>query len=77
MSRQNVYDNDLEDTIKALFSEPFGGGYPKNEAKRKISDATKLKEIKTKSQISFHEYIDKIDEELLNKVRILIERGRR
>jgi len=35
----------LERTIEALFSEPFGQGYPKSEAERKIKDTEKLKEI--------------------------------
>ena len=34
----------LERTIEALFSEPFGQGYPKSEAERKVRDAEKLKE---------------------------------
>ena len=35
----------LEKTIEALFSEPFGHGYPKSEAERKIKDSEQLKEI--------------------------------
>lgn len=68
-------EENLNETIKALFSKPFGGGYPESEAIRKIADARLLKEIKTKSQISFQEFIDKIDEEKIKKVRCLLERA--
>lgn len=68
-------EENLEETIKALFSKPFGGGYPESEARRKIADARLLKEIKTKSQISFQEFIDKIDEEKIKKIRCLLERA--
>ncbi len=40
----------LERTIEALFSEPFGQGYPKSEAERKLKDTEKLKEM-AQSQI--------------------------
>lgn len=62
-------EKNLEETIKALFSEPFGGGYPKSEAKRKISDAKKLKEIKAKSQIDFEIFLNKLDQDMVKKVK--------
>ena len=62
-------EKNLEETIKALFSEPFGGGYPKSEAKRKIADAKKLKEIKTKSQIDFEMFLNKLDPDMVKKVK--------
>ena len=67
-------EKNLENTIKALFSEPFGGGYPKSEAKRKIADANQLKVIKSKSHVSFQSFIDEMDEGLILKVRGLMER---
>ena len=67
-------EKNLEDTIKALFSEPFGGGYPKSEAKRKIADANQLKAMRAKSQVEFTSFLDGIDEELILKVRGLVER---
>jgi len=62
-------EKNLEETIQALFSEPFGGGYPKSEAKRKISDAKKLKEIKAKSQIDFEMFLNKLDPDMVKKVK--------
>ena len=62
-------EKNLEETIKALFSEPFGGGYPKSEAKRKIADAKKLKEIKAKSQIDFEMFLNKLDLDMVKKVK--------
>lgn len=62
-------EKNLEETLRALFSEPFGGGYPKSEAKRKIADANQLKEMKAKSQIGFEAFMEKIDAELVMKVK--------
>lgn len=70
-------EENLEDTLKALFSEPFGGGYPKSEAKRKIADANQLKEMRAKSQISFRSFVDGLDENLVNKAGNLMERTER
>lgn len=67
-------EKNLEDTLKALFSEPFGGGYPASEAKRKIDDANRLKEMKAKSQIDFQAFLDEMDEETVMKVRDIIMR---
>ena len=39
----------FESTIARLFSEPFGQGYPKEEADRKIRDSLMLKEIRRRS----------------------------
>ena len=64
-------DGDME---KAIFSEPFGGGYPKSEAKRKIADANQLKVMRAKSQISFESFLNELDDELITKVRCLMER---
>lgn len=62
-------DNNLEETIKALFSKPFGRGYPESEATRKISDANKLKEMKAKSQISFETFLSKLDPKIIMKIK--------
>ena len=62
-------EKNLEETIEALFSEPFGGGYPESEAKRKIADAKKLKEIKSKSQIDFEMFLNKLDQDMVKKVK--------
>ena len=60
--------DNLEQTIASVFAEPFGQGYPKSERKRKLRDTAVLKKIKTKSQISFVELLDKLDKELLQKM---------
>lgn len=67
-------EKNLEETMKALFSEPFGGGYPKSEASRKISDANRLKEIRISSQISFKELLGMFDEKIVMKIRTRIDR---
>lgn len=38
----------MVNTIAKLFSEPFGQGYPKTEAARKMEDTRLLKSIKEK-----------------------------
>lgn len=58
----------LEKTVEKLFSEPFGQGYPKSEAERKLADSELLKEIRARSQVSFTELMDSLDEELISKV---------
>ncbi len=63
----NGADN-LEQTIASVFSEPFGQGYPKNESERKLRDTAMLKKIRSQSQTSFIDLIDKLDKELLNKM---------
>ena len=69
-------EKNLEETLKALFSEPFGGGYPKSEAKRKISDANQLKVMKAKAQISFKSFVEELDDELVMKVKRLMVRSK-
>lgn len=59
----------LEKTMEALFSEPFGQGYPKSEAARKLEDTKKLKEIRRDGQISFEEFIGKLDTSLIEKIK--------
>ncbi len=55
-------------TIERLFSEPFGQGYPKEEANRKIKDTELLKDIRAKSQIDFISLLEKLDNNLIEKV---------
>lgn len=61
-------EKNLEDTIKALFSEPFGGGYPASEAQRKIADSKRLKEMKKKSQRDFQDFLIELDSSLIKKL---------
>ena len=59
----------LEKTIKALFSEQFGQGYPKSEAERKIRDAEQLKEIRRIGQVQFKEFVNILDISLLESIK--------
>ena len=59
----------LDSTIEALFSEPFGQGYPKSEAAKKLEDTKKLKEIRRDGQISMQELLSKLDSSLLETIR--------
>ena len=59
----------LEKTIEALFSEPFGLGYPKSEAERKIRDAEQLKEIRSIGQVQFKEFVNIVDISLLESIK--------
>ena len=59
----------LEETIKALFSEPFGGGYPKSKAETKIADSNLLKDLKSKSQKEFEKFIGELNPDMILKVR--------
>lgn len=54
-------------TIKKLFSEPFGHGFPKSDAVRKLKDTALLKEIRNKSQIELIELLKALDDELIRK----------
>ncbi len=62
------YDN-FEKTIESLFSEPFGQGYPKSEARRKLKDTEKLKEIRRAGQIQFEELLRVLDASVLETVK--------
>ena len=62
-------EKNLEMTLKALFSEPFGGGYPASEAQRKIADSKTVKEIRAKSQREFKEFLSEIDPLLIEKLK--------
>ena len=75
------YDN-FDLTLKNLFSEPFGQGYPKSEADRKLKDTRLLKDIRKKSQIGFNELFESLDDDMIRKVltkkdviRFVLENG--
>ena len=60
-------EDNLKSTLESLFSVPFGQGYPKEEAARKIKDSNRLKEIKNTAQRSFWEYLLSADEADIKK----------
>ncbi|MCR5385442.1 MAG: RpiB/LacA/LacB family sugar-phosphate isomerase [Saccharofermentans sp.] len=75
------YDN-FDLTLKKLFSEPFGQGYPNSEAERKLKDTRLLKDIRKKSQIGFNELFESLDDDMIRKVltkkdviRFVLENG--
>lgn len=55
-------------TLEMLFSEPFGQGYPKEEAARKLRDTELLKTIRKKSQIDLISLLEKLDNHLIAKI---------
>ena len=61
-------ERNLKDTLNKLFSEPFGQGYPKSDAQRKMQDTLLLKKIKKQSQTSFTELFDNLDESVTSAV---------
>ena len=61
-------EDNCRKTIQMLLSEPFGGGYPKSEAKRKIQDTKLLKSLRAKSQIDYIEFLDGLDSEIIEKL---------
>ena len=76
------YEN-FENTIAKLFSEPFGRGYPKSEAARKIKDTLLLKEIRIRSQRSAADLLNVLDrsflEHILRKqdvIRFILQHGK-
>lgn len=61
-------EENLDKTIAKLFSEPFGKGYPKSEAERKLEDTRLLKSIRSSSQIKMTELLKTLEKPLLYKV---------
>lgn len=51
--------------MEALFSTPFGTGYPLKEAERKRKDAVLLKRMKSHANVSFLPFLQSIDEEII------------
>ena len=60
-------EENLDMTIAKLFSEPFGQGYPKSEAERKLEDTRLLKSIRSSSQIKMTELLKTLEKPLLDK----------
>ena len=54
--------------LAKLFSEPFGQGYPKSEAARKLQDTKLLKSIRKSSQVTMADLIKSLEKPLLDKV---------
>lgn len=54
-------EENFEKTIELLFSEPFGQGYPKGEAARKLKDTERLKAIRKTAQLSPEEFLRKAE----------------
>ena len=61
-------EENLDKTIAKLFSEPFGQGYPKSEAERKLEDTKLLKNIRNASQIKMTDLLKTLEKPLLDKV---------
>lgn len=61
-------EDNLAKTIEALFKEPFGQGYPKSDAARKIKDSETLKQIRTNNQVSLKEALTRLEPAMLQKV---------
>ena len=58
----------LKATLQQLFEEPFGIGYPLKDAKRKREDTKKIKALNQLCKKDIIEFLDEIDESLINKV---------
>ena len=58
----------MDQTLERLFSEPWGQGFPKSEASRKLEDTRVLKKIRSDSQVSMPELLNVMDQDLLKKV---------
>lgn len=66
-------EENLDKTIAKLFSEPFGQGYPKSEASRKLEDTKLLKRIRKDSQVSMRQLLNTLEKPLLD--RVLLKRN--
>ena len=58
----------FEQTIARLFSEPFGQGWPKEDADRKLRDTRTLKAIRRAGQTGCLELMDRLDPALVRTV---------
>lgn len=61
-------EENMKKTIEKFFSEPFGQGYPKSEAERKLKDTELLKTIRKDSQIKALELMDKLNQETIDSI---------
>lgn len=60
--------DNLDATLRALFSEPFGQGYPRAEAERKRRDAELLKSLRGRSQVDMRTLLEGMERGLVEKV---------
>ena len=74
--------DNFTETIARLFSEPFGGGYPKSEADRKLQDTLMLKSIRKRSQVKTVDLMKTMDTPFLERImrkedviRYILEHG--
>ena len=58
----------FEATIARLFSEPFGQGWPKGDAARKLRDTELLKNIRRNSQRSAAELLNALDKNVVKSI---------
>lgn len=61
-------EENMEETIKTILTEPFGIGYPESEAARKLKDTELLKKIRKESQKTIKETFDSLDKDLREKL---------
>lgn len=61
-------EENLKETIKVLLSEPFGQGYPKEDAARKLKDTLLLKRIRSNGQKDFLCFLNSLDIEMLKHI---------
>ena len=61
------YEN-CDATVARLFSEPFGQGYPKGEAARKLRDTELLKQIRRSSQRAAVDLLESLDGDFVRSI---------
>ena len=61
------YEN-FDATVAKLFSEPFGQGYPKGEAARKLRDTELLKQIRCSSQRAAVDLLESLDGDFVQSI---------
>jgi len=57
-----VGEENFEKTIELLFLEPFGQGYPKSEAGRKLKDTERLKAIRATAQLRSEDFLKQAEQ---------------
>lgn len=53
--------------MEALFSNPFGTGYPEEEAERKRKDAMLLKKIRRHANVPFLSFLQSLNKEMVSR----------
>ena len=61
------YEN-FDATVAKLFSEPFGQGWPKGEAARKLRDTELLKQIRRSSQRAAVDLLESLDGDFVRSI---------